>query len=125
MEQRSLARSMLKRDRRILGLIHPFFSTSDLTKLRNINFLDFSMFDALDACLMVHGSWLMAHGSWLMAHGSLPREARGDSWLMAHGQGGPAPPWGPRERQVRPGPGPALPRASGSGRPPLAMSHEP
>ena len=24
----------------------------------------------LDACLMVHGSWLMAHGSWLMAHGS-------------------------------------------------------
>ena len=72
----------------------------------------------MHACLLVHGSWLKAHGSW-------PREARGGSWLMAHGQGGTARPWGPRERQVRPGTGPALPRASGSGQPPLAMSHEP
>ena len=35
----------------------------------------------LDACLMVHGSWLKAHGSW-------PREARGGSWLMARGRPG-------------------------------------
>ena len=63
--------------------------------------------DAL--CLMLDGSWLMAQGS----------------WLMAHGQGGPVRPWGPRERQVRPGPAPALPRAPGPDRPPLAMSHEP
>ena len=56
----------------------PFFSRHlTLQNLRNINFLlDFSMFDALDACLMVHGSWLKAHGSW-------PREARGGSWLIA------------------------------------------
>ena len=26
----------------------------------------------LDACLMVHGSWLEAHGSWLMAKGGRP-----------------------------------------------------
>ena len=49
----------------------------------------------LDACLMVHGSWLKAHGSW-------PREARGGSWLMGRGQ-----------------PGPGDPKARG------AMSHEP
>ena len=39
----------------------------------------------LDACLMVHGSWLKAHGSW-------PREARGGSWLMARGRPGPGDP---------------------------------
>ena len=71
-------------------------------------FLDFSMFDALDACLMVHGSWLKAHGSW-------PREARGGSWLMARCLPGPGDP------EARPGPGPA-PRASGAG---PASGHEP
>ena len=57
---------------------HPPFVSRHLVlqNLRNINFLDFSMFDALDACLMVHGSWLKAHGS-------CPREARGGSWLIA------------------------------------------
>ena len=67
--------------------------------------------DALDACLMVHGSWLKALGSW-------PREARGGSWPGA----GPA----PGTQEQAPGPGPA-PRASGPPGPgqPLAMSHEP
>ena len=61
----------------------PFFSRHlTLQNLRNIIFLDFSIFDALDACLMVHGSWLKAHGSW-------PREARGGSWLMARCLPGP------------------------------------
>ena len=62
----------------------PFFFARHLTlqNLRNINFLDFSIFDTLDACLMVHGSWLKAHGSW-------PREARGGSWLMARCRPGP------------------------------------
>ena len=41
--------------------------------------------DVLDACLMVHGSWLKAHGSW-------PREARGGSWLMARCRPGPGDP---------------------------------
>ena len=41
--------------------------------LQNLKHTIFSIFDALDACLMVHGSWLKAHGSW-------PREARGGSW---------------------------------------------
>ena len=73
----------------------------------NINYL------LIYLCTSADGSWLMAKGGQgrRMAHGSWPRGA------------GPA--LGPRERQVRPGPGPALPRASGSGRPPLAMSHEP
>jgi len=48
----------------------------------------------LDACLMVHGSWLKAHGSW-------PREARGGSWLMARGRPDPGDP-----RAGGPGPGP-------------------
>ena len=57
-----------------------------LQNLKHINFLlIFSIFDALDACLMVHGSWLKAHGSW-------PREARGGSWLMARGRPGPGDP---------------------------------
>ena len=57
-----------------------------LQNLRHINFLrDFSMLDALDACLMVHGSWLKAHGSW-------PREARGGLWLMARCRPGPGDP---------------------------------
>ena len=68
----------------------PFFvASSDLTKPQKHEFvLDFSMFDALDACLMVHGSWLKAHGSWLMAKG-------GQGRLLAHGQMPPRP-WGPR-----------------------------
>ena len=67
----------------------------------------------LDACLMVHGSWLKAHGSW-------PREARGGSWLMARGR----PSLGDPKAS---GPGPDLGRAFGSPGPgrPLAMSHEP
>ena len=63
---------------------HPPLVSRHLTlqNLRNIIFLlYFSIFDALYACLMVHGSWLEAHGSW-------PREARGGSWLMARGQPG-------------------------------------
>ena len=61
----------------------------------------------LDACLMVHGSWLKAHGSW-------PREARGGSWL------GPGPDLG----LALGFPGPGRPLAM-SHEPPLAMSHEP
>ena len=65
----------------------PFFSRHlTLQNLRNINFLDFSMFDALDACLMVHGSWLEAHGS---------TKARGGSWLMARCLPGPGDPEAP------------------------------
>jgi len=67
--------------------------------------------DALDACLMVHGSWLKAHGSW-------PREARGGSWLMARGRPG----FGDPEARFRSGPGPArfwVPRAG------PAPGHEP
>ena len=84
------------------GTHPPFFSRHlTLQNLRNINFLfDFSIFDALDACLMVHGSWLKAHGSW-------PREARGGSWLMARGRPGPG---DPEARGAGPGPK----RASGS-----------
>ena len=55
---------------------HPPLLSRHLTlqNFRNMHFpLDVSVFDALDACLMVHGSWLKAHGSW-------PREARGGSW---------------------------------------------
>ena len=67
----------------------------------------------LDACLMVHGSWLMAQGSWLMAkaHGSWPTVP------------GPAP---GAQGQAGSGPdlGPAL-GSPGPGRAPLAMSHEP
>ena len=63
--------------------------------------------DALDACLMVHGSWLKAHGSW-------PREARGGSWPGA----GPAPgTHGQADLGLAHG-------SPGPGRP-LAMSHEP
>ena len=87
-----------------------------LQNLKRINFLFiFSIFHALDACLMVHGKWLKAHGSW-------PREARGGSWLMARGRPGPGNP----EARFRSRSGPArvwVPRA-GPGRP-LAMSHEP
>ena len=54
----------------------------------------------LDACLMVHGSWLKALGSW-------PREARRGAWLMARGRPGPGDP------EAR-GPGPGRKRASGS-----------
>ena len=90
----------------------PFFSRHlTLQNLRNINFLDFSIFDVLDACLMVHGSWLKAHGSW-------PREARGGSWPGAGLALG---------TQRRAGPDPDRKRASGSPGPGrhLAMSHEP
>jgi hypothetical protein len=69
--------------------------------------------DALDTCLMVHGSWLKAHGSW-------PREARGGSWLMARFRPGPGDP----ETRFRSGSGPArlwVPRAGRH----LAMGHEP
>ena len=49
----------------------------------------------LDACLMVHGSWLKAHGSWLMAKkGARPRSGPGprapflamshEPWAMNH-----------------------------------------
>ena len=66
---------------------------------------DFGKIDVLDACLMVHGSWLKAHGSRLMAHGQgRPGEAHG-SWPDA------APALGTQSRA--PGPGPA-PRDSGS-----------
>ena len=66
-----------------------------LQNLKHILFLlIFSIFDALDACLMVHGSWLKAHGSW-------PREARGGSWLMARGRPGPG---DPEARGATPGP---------------------
>ena len=87
----------------ILELTPPLLSRHLTLHLRNINFLlDFSIFDALDACLMVHGSWLKAHGSW-------PREARGGSWLMARGRPGPGDP------EAR-GPGPGRKRnAGGSG----------
>ena len=51
--------------------------------------------DALDACLMVHGSWLKAHGSW-------PREARGGPWLMARCRPSPGDPEA-RFRARRPG----------------------
>ena len=94
------------------SLTHPlFFATSDLTKPQKHYFLDFSIFDVLDACLMVHGSWLEAHGSW-------PREARRGSWPGA----GPA-----LGTQRRAGPDPDRERASGSPGPGrhLAMSHEP
>ena len=79
------------------------------------DFSDKFSLGALDACLMVHGSWLKAHGSW-------PREARGGSWLMARGRPGPG---DPEARGAGPGPEARLwvPRA-GPGRP-LAMSHEP
>ena len=82
-----------------------------LQNLRNINFLiDFSMFDALDACLMIHGAWLKAHGQ------GRPGEAHG-SWSGA----------GLLGTQRRAGPDPDRKRASGSPGPgrPLAMSHEP
>ena len=52
--------------------------------------------DALDACLMVHGSWLKAHGSW-------PREARGGSWLMARCRPGPGDPEAPDPPGSSPG----------------------
>ena len=74
----------------------------------------------LDACLMVHGSWLMAHGS---SFGSWPREARGR--LMAHGSwtgAGQTP--GTQGQAPGPGPGPLALGSLGSGRP-LAISHEP
>ena len=89
----------------------PFFSRHlTLQNLRNINFLlDFSMFDALDACLMVHGSWLKAHGSW-------PREARGGSWLMARCLPGPGE---PEARGAGPGARLWVPRAG------AASGHEP
>ena len=83
-----------------------------LQNLKHINFLlIFSIFDALDACLMMHGSWLKAHGSW-------PREARGGSWLMAKGRPGPG---DPEARGAGPGPEARLwvPRAG------LAPGHEP
>ena len=74
-----------------------FLQKSGFPKTRDLSpgvIHDFWKIDVLDACLMVHGSWLKAHGSW-------PREARGGSWLMAHGQG-PARLRGPRGRpQVR------------------------
>ena len=76
---------------------HPPLLSRHLTlqNLRNINFLlDFSIFDALDACLMVHGSWLKAHGSW-------PRKARGGSWLMARDRPGLG---DPEARGAGPGP---------------------
>ena len=80
---------------------HPLFFSRHLTlqNYRNMNFLDFSIFDAL-----MHAWWFMAHGSRLTAHGQgRPGEA--------HGQR-PARPRGPRSRpQVRVRP--------------LAMSHEP
>ena len=68
--------------------------------------------DALDACLMVHGSWLKDHGSW-------PREAR-----EAHGSWPDAAP--ALVTQRRAGPDPDRKRASGSPGPGrhLAMSHE-
>ena len=69
---------------------HPLLLSRHLTlqNVRNINFLlDFSIFDALDACLMVHGSWFMAHGSWLKAQGSWLMAKGGQERLMAHGQG--------------------------------------
>ena len=68
------------------------------SSLKHINvLLIFSIFDAIDACLLVHGSWLKAHGSW-------PREARGGSWLMARGRPGPGDP----EARFRSGSGPAI-----------------
>ena len=79
-----------------------------LQNLKNMNFPITYYLVMLDACLMVHGSWLTAHGSW-------PREARGGSWLMARGWPGPGDPeargagpgrdarlWAPR---ARPAPG--------------------
>ena len=96
----------------ILKLIPPYYRDICLQNLRNIYvFFDFSIFDALDACLMVHGSWLKAHGSW-------PREARGSSWLMARGQPGPG---DPKARGAGPGPGARfwVPRAG------PAPGHEP
>ena len=72
----------------------------------------------LDACLMVHGSWLKAHGSF-------PGEAHG-SWPGAgptpgtQGQAGLGPDLGPALGS----PGPGRPLAM-SHEPPLAMSHEP
>ena len=93
---------------------HPPLLSRDLTllNLRHINFLFiFSIFDALDACLMVHCSWLKPHGSW-------PREARGGSWLMARGRPGPG---DPEARGAGPGPEVRLwvPRAE------PALGHEP
>jgi len=87
-----------------------FFATSDFTKAQKHYFLDFSAFDVLDACLMVHGSWLKAHGSW-------PGEAHG-SWPDV------APALG---TQRRAGPDPDRKRACGSPGPGRhqAMSHEP
>ena len=88
----------------------PFLSRHlNLQNFRNTNVLDFSMLDALDACLMVHGSWLKAHGSW-------PREAREahGSWPVA------APALG---TQRRAGPDPDRKRTSGSPGP--CLSHEP
>ena len=68
--------------------------------------------DALDACLMVRGSWLKAHGSW-------PREAE------AHGSWpGASPALGTHRRASGPGPAPRASGSPGPGRP-LAMSHEP
>ena len=99
---------------------HPALFSRHLTlqHLRNINLLDFSIFDVLDACLMVHGSWLKAHGSW-------PREARGGSWPMAHGS------WPRGAGQTltpegAPGPDPAGPGApSGPRAGPAPVGHEP
>ena len=85
---------------------HPPLLSRHLTlqNLRNIKFLfDFSIFDALDACLMVHGSWLKAHGQ------GRPGEAHG-SWPGRPGPGD------PEARGAGPSPGPGRP---------LAMSHEP
>ena len=75
------------------------------------SFSKYSMTLMLDACLMVHGSWLKAHGSW-------PREARGGSWLMARGWPGLG---DPEARGAGPGPEARLwvPRAG------PAPGHEP
>jgi hypothetical protein len=58
----------------------------------------------LDACLMVHGSWLEAHGSWLMAKGGRPGPG-------AQGRAGIRPdPGGGVVRSVLPNPHPPPPQ---------------
>ena len=72
----------------------------------------------VDACFLVHCSWLKAHGSW-------PREARGGSWLIAHGSWprGAGPTLTP---EGAPGPDPAGPGApSGPRAGPAPLGHEP
>ena len=86
----------------ILGLIPPFFRDIWSYKTSETSIFTISwIFDVLDACLMVHGSWLKAHGSWPRGAGPAP-EPRGAA-------------------PVRPGP--AAPLGSGVG--PAPLGHEP